>query len=443
MFFSRRRTPSLITEAYRWDFRSAILVGVYSGAIVPFVGRIARGDLHCTAFQLSLIMAAPFLGNMCSPLWAQTMEGKAKMPFAVWSWVLARGLMLGMAFAYHSWPFVMIVALSAILMTVSSPAYVSIMKDVYPDALRGRLMGYIRVGLQSVALVTALVVGRLLDHVSFQVIFPLGALAGVAAAWSFSRVPIPPRRGDEPDGPRPTLYDTLSILRDDRNYRWFAMSVFVYGFGNLLVQPLYTLFQVDVLKITNTQVANMANLQSVCAILGYFYWGRFMDRKGALPTVLVSTLLVGGISIVYMLATRVEHLYFAALVGGVANAGIELSYLNAILTFANRKRIAQYQSIHSALLGVRGTIAPFLGPILGHWFGLRGTFGISLGLILLGAAMQYFGVKGHYEADDRFSFASPSGLGGGDQKGHEDLDAPPSPLLAFRDTDEFEKEEVR
>jgi MFS family permease len=229
---------------------------------------------------------------------------------------------------------------------------------------------------------------------SFHLLFPMGAAAGIAAAWCFSRIRLP-RRGEisELDAPRPTFRGTLSILKTDVNYRWFALSIFVYGFGNLQAQPLYTLYQVDVLHITNTQVANMANLQSVVAILGYFYWGRFLDRRGALPTVLISTLLVGMINVVYLLAFRVEHLYFAAVIAGASNAGIELSYLNATLAFADRRRIAQYQSIHSALLGLRGTIAPLLGPVMMRVVGLHGSFAVSLGMILIGAAMQYFGVR--------------------------------------------------
>ncbi|MBW3623877.1 MAG: MFS transporter [Armatimonadetes bacterium] len=393
----RRKTTSPITEAYQWDLRTALLAGFYMGSIQPFLAKIARGDLHASAFQLSLMMAAPFIGNLFSPLWAQQMEGKSKMPFAVWSWTVARGLLIFLAFVSSSWPFVLLVALSSITMTVATPAYVSIMKDIYPDTLRGRLMSYIRVFMQGMAFITALVVGRLLDLTSYQVIFPIGAVFGIAAAWTFSRIRIP-RRAELPEFYiRPSIKSTLNILREDRNYRWFAFSVFVYGFGNLLVQPLYTLFQVDVLHITNTQVANMANLQSITAILGYFYWGRFLDRRGALPTVLISTLLVGMINVVYLTAGRVEHLYLAAIIAGISFSGIELSYLNATLTFADRSRIAQYQSIHSALLGVRGTIAPLLGPVLMHAVGLRGAFAVSLVMILIGAAMQYFGVRARYD----------------------------------------------
>ncbi len=398
----RRHNQAPITLAFQRDFRTAALVGFYTGAIYPFLGRIARGDLHCTPLQLSLMMAAPFIGNLFSPVWAQQMEGKAKMPFAVLSWIVGRGLLVLMAFVTRSWPFVIIVSLSAVIMTVSTPAYVSIMKDMYPDHLRGRLMAYIRMGLSSISLVTALVVGRLLDQISYRWVFPVGAVIGVLAALSFSQIIIPQRRHGEMEEPdaaeasKPTLADTFAIFRDDRNYRWFSLSLFVYGFGNLLVQPLYTLFQVDTLHITNTQVANMANLSSIIAIMGYVYWGKFLDRKGALTTVLVSTLMVGLINVVYLFATRVEHLYLAAIISGGCFAGVELSYLNAVLTFADRNRIAQYQSIHSALLGIRGTLAPFLGPVLMGWVGMRGTFGISLGMILLGAAMQYFGVTNNH-----------------------------------------------
>jgi MFS transporter, DHA1 family, staphyloferrin B biosynthesis exporter len=390
----RRRTPSPITEAYKWDLRTALLAGLYTGSIQPFIGRIARGDLDCTPFQLSLMMAAPFVGNLFSPLWARQMEGKSKMPFAAGSWAVARGLLFFLAFTTSAWPFVLLVALSSLVMTVATPAYASIMKDIYPDALRGRLMGYIRVFLQGMAFFTALVVGRLLDLFHYQYIFPIGAVAGIAAAWTFSRVPIPRRpEAQENGGPPPSIRSTLSILKEDKNYRWFALSVFVYGFGNLLVQPLYTLFQVDVLHITNSQVANMANLQSITAIMGYFFWGRFLDRRGSLTTVLISTLLVSMINVVYMLAFNVETLYLAAIIAGISFSGIELSYLNATITFADRSRIAQYQSIHSALLGVRGTVAPLLGPVVMHAVGLRGAFAVSFGIILLGAAMQYFNVR--------------------------------------------------
>jgi MFS family permease len=397
----RKRNSSPVSAAYKWDQRTALLAGVYMGAIQPFVGRIARGDLHCTPFQLSLMTAAPFIGYLFSPFWARQMEGRAKMPFAVWSWVVARSLFLLIAFVTQPLPFALLIALSALVMTVSTPAYASIMKDVYPDKVRGRLMGYIRVGLQTMAFFTALVVGRLLDHISYRWIFPVGGLAGVAAAWAFSRIPLP-RRSPPADSEPAGVLQTLAILKDDHNYRWFGLSIFVYGFGNLLVQPVYTLYQVDHFHITNTQVANMANIQSIVAIVGFFYWGKFLDRKGSLPTVLISTLLVGMINVVYLLATRVEHLYFAAMMSGVSFAGIELAYLNATLTFADRHRIAQYQSLHSALLGIRGTIAPFLGPVLVHLIGMKGSFAFSLGMILAGAAMQYFGVRGHYEGDERY-----------------------------------------
>jgi hypothetical protein len=404
--FLKHRPASQVYEAYRWDTRASLLAGIYVGAISPFIGRIARGDLHCTPFQLSLIAAAPFIGNLFTPVWARQMEGKAKMPFAVWSWMIGRGILLFLAVVSRSWPFVLIVSLSSMILTINVPAYAAMMKDVYPDRLRGRLMGYTRVSLQVAGLATALVAGRALDRFGYRVLFPIGAAAGIFGAWAFSRIPLP-RREDDGVPPSSRLRDTFSILRADRRYRWFMISIFLYGFGNLMVQPVYILFQVDRLRITNTQVANLANVQSVAAVITFFYAGRFLDRKGSLLTTFVSILAVCAINLSYLLAFRVEHLYLAAVAGGVANAGIELAYINAILLFADRGRIPQYQAVHSSLLGVRGAIAPFCGSALMYVLGMRGTFALSLGMIVMGAAIFHREFRGVFGGDERSLFRFP------------------------------------
>ena len=56
---------------------------------------------------------------------------------------------------------------------------------------------------------------------------------------------------------------------------------------------------------------------------------------------------------------------------------------------------------------MRGTIAPLLAPAMMHAVGLHGSFALSLGMILAGAAMQYFGVRIRYEGNGRYPTAGP------------------------------------
>jgi MFS family permease len=376
-----------------WDILAGICAGAYMGALFPFLLRIARGELHASDLAISLLIAAPFVGNLLAPIWARQMEGRAKMPFCLASWIPARMLLLAMPWIGTAWSFTAILGSLQFIGTISSPAYASLMKDIYPDRARGRLMGYVRVAMQSAMFLSTLVAGRLLDHViSYQYVFPVAGLFGVATACAFSRVrPLIAPVSDPPRGLPFGAFvrDTFQILRDNVPYRWFALSVMTYGFGNLVAQPLYALYQVEALRITNTQIANLTNFGSIMAIVGAFFWGRRIDRIGAPRAVFLCILLVMGISAVYAFRPPMILLFLGAGLAGFGFAGIELSYMASILTYAEPGRAAQYQALHSLLLGIRGILAPLVGVPLARALGWQNVFLVTLVLMAVGAVMQW------------------------------------------------------
>lgn len=397
--------PRVARYSLGWDLLAGMCTGAYMGISFPFFTKIARGELNAPEVAIAIMSAAPFIGNLLSPVWARQMEGRAKMPFVIGSWVVARFLLLLIPLlAGGPWGFVALVGGLQFIGTISSPAYTSLMRDIYPDRARGRLMGYVRVGAQTCMFFSTMAAGRLLDHtLSFRVLFPIAGLFGFAAAYAFYKVrPMPhtapsPPSSDTPVPPKPTMRqfvrDTLSILREDEPFRWFAFSLFTYGFGNLMVQPLYALYQVDILHISSTQIANLANFASLWSIMGSFFWGGFMDRHGAPRTVLFSILCVTLVPLVYLFAHNWYGLLFAATLMGFGISGVELSYMGSILTYANRERTAQYQSLNSLLLGVRGVLAPLIGLPLMKAFGYHNVFWIGLVIMILGCFMQHLATR--------------------------------------------------
>ncbi len=385
-------SPQVI-PAYRWDALAGLLGGIYMGAIFPFVMRIARADLHASRLEISLLTAAPFIGSLLAPLWARQMMGRSKMPFCVYSWTFARALFFGMFLVTQAWHFVLLIGTAQIIGSISGPAYTALMKDIYPDEERGRAMALVRVGAYSALFVVSFIAGHLLDSgVPFRYLFPSAAVIGIAGAWCFSRVPV--RETVSPVQPQKRVsavafwLDTVAILRHNRGFRWFAASVMAYGFGNLVAFTLYPLYQVDRLNITNTQVATLTNTASISSIIAFMYWGHFMDRHGALWTALVNILIQCVMPIVYFFSGAWWHLIPASVAQGVAGAGIELAYLNVILTLSEEGKEAQYQALHSMLLGVRGTVAPFVAVPLLHLLGFHASFMVCLALMLIGAYTQ-------------------------------------------------------
>jgi MFS family permease len=371
-------------------------------------------------------LEAPFLGNLLALFWARAMEGKRKVPFVKWSHLGARFMVLLSMFAVGAWPFALILSACQIIGTVATPAYAAIIKDVYPDDQRGRILSYTRAAILVAQIGSTLVAGWLIGIYGYRFVFPVAAIIGIAAAIIFSRInPAEDEMEEETAGPpvpvgqklKETahfIWSTLGILKEDHAYRWFALSVFTYGFGNLMTVPLIPVIQVDELHVQPRDVAVLANISQVVAIVGYFYWGRYVDRKSPQRAVVVNVLLNSLIPLVYIVTAFVPGanawtLMPAFIISGIVMAGIDLSYFNALLTFAGPDNVSRYQALQSFLLGIRGTIAPFAGSALAsvleaHGHNLRWVFAVGLVFMLAGAWMQAMAMRrqeGHRMILDR------------------------------------------
>lgn len=414
----RKQVPARAREAFRVDLASQLLAGIYLGSVFPFVNIIARGQLHATPEVLALMTAAPFIGNLFALFWARAMEGRRKVPYVKWSHVTARATVLFMAFARTPWSFAALISGAQIAGTVATPAYAAVIKDVYPDAQRGRIMSLTRAALLSAQIVATFVAGWVLTRYPYEILFPFAAVVGIAAAFVFGR--INPREGEDLEDEeavaddaeqkallRPLqavretavyLVGVFDILRTDTAFRWFAFSVFTYGFGNLLMMPIIPIIQVDDLGMTTAEMAWLANISQIVAVGAYFYWGRFIDLNSPQRAVVISILLNALVPFFYMGANSFVWLMPAFVIQGVTNAGIDLSYFNAILGFADDRTVSRYQALQSFLLGIRGSLAPFAGGALAgilkaHQVNLRYSFIVALVFIVTGCWMQIVAMR--------------------------------------------------
>ncbi|MCA1595707.1 MAG: hypothetical protein LC772_04695, partial [Chloroflexi bacterium] len=99
----RRRVSEVLIGAAPWsetvrkDALGGALTGVYTGVLGPFLALVAAKSLHTPVLLLALMMSAPFIGNMATPLWVHRLHGRPKLPFAVVPALAARSLYLLMA----------------------------------------------------------------------------------------------------------------------------------------------------------------------------------------------------------------------------------------------------------------------------------------------------------------------------------------------------------
>ncbi|MHB1001210.1 MAG: MFS transporter [Armatimonadota bacterium] len=408
--FLEKAVPENARDAYRRDAWGGMLAGLFNGAIGPFLGFIARHELHAGNSLIGLMSAAPAVGSIFALLYANSMEGRKKMPYVVWPGVIGRGLFLFTLFATTPFLFAIIVFASLGLASIIGPGYAAILKEIYPNRHRGQIMGYIRVGMAFMTFAATLIVGQLLngckinclgltiDPVNYRYIFPFAGLIGVASSIAFSSIKTAPVDETHPSNQRVPitrfLSDTLGILKDDEGYKWFCIAIFMSGFGNLIVVPFFPIFQVDTLHITAGWVAILVNITTVVWMLSYLYWGKHVDARCPLTATMITVLINAMVPLCYYFASSVWMLIPASLLTGIMMGGMELAYFNSILLFAEDGKESRYQALHSFLFGLRGTIAPFVGvALVKAGMDIRTLFLLGTFMMLIGAGLQLKGIK--------------------------------------------------
>ncbi|MBN1459668.1 MAG: MFS transporter [Armatimonadetes bacterium] len=397
--FGLTQLPTPVRRAFKWDAISAAIGGVSAGAMLPFFGVILRRDLDASAFHIAMLAASWSIGNLFNPLMAHFIRDRVKLPYAVWPPIISRAFYLLMPLAVVAPTFVAIAMLAAAMGSLAAPAYAAVIRDAYPVERRGFLMGLVRVCWVAGSMSGALSGGFLLEHFSYRWLFPVLALLGIAGVGAFARIGVP--AAPEPsDGPKPGVLDGFRVLLTDRLFRFYAASFFLWGLGNLILGPVFPVFQVDELDISNQWVGYLATAASGISIVGYIYWGRLLDRSGPFRLHLRVIGFAAIAPITYYFAHNVPVLLIAALAQGLAMAGGDLGYVNASMRFGRREAVTYYAGTFAFLQAVRGIPGPFIGAALSEWLGPRTVFLIPLGLWLFSATIAFYGWRLYREQEE-------------------------------------------
>lgn len=375
------------------DIFAAAFFAAFFGLTIPFLGPLVI-RMGGSPSLVGLIAAGPFLGYLLAGVWGHLSEGRPKLPYVVVPALLARLLFLPLAFTAHPASFTALAVLYFLINGIQLPSYTALMQRIYPGEFRGRLMALVKVVLGLVQVGALRLAGELMDQWEYRGPFLAAALLGGAGALIFSRIHEPLAPSEE-EGKSPTpaltssspLWASLQamgrILNVDRRFARFELGFMIFGLGNLLLLPVYTIFQVKTLGLNNSEVAWVTITWSIAWLWGYLLCGQAVDSFGPRKIILAGVCSYALVPLAYLTG----HNYPAVLVGaaflGLGDAAVELGWMNEVISLAP-SQVSTYAGIHLSLLGLRGSLAPLLGPYLTLIWGTDPVLFLGLGLILLG-----------------------------------------------------------
>lgn len=359
---STNLAPERVRSNFRLDLGSAVLGALVFGFVAPFMPIVIR-RAGGSDVEVAFVIAGAFFGHLLSPLGTYLLARVPLVPAVAVPSLLGRAVFavaalvavtpLGLAIPY---------AIFWILTLSNVAPYTALMSRMYPDDQRATAMGRVRIGANLASLVVGFVGGAVLQVTDDPSrVLAIAAIVSVAGNVIFLAI-----RHEEP-AVRPVPVSPLRLVPNawrDLTFRRFLVASMVFGFANLVAATLYPLLLVDRFDAPNAFVGVYTATSAGATMIGYWFWGRRIDRGSSMRLSLASTTLILLMPLVYLVARETWVLLLAAAVGGFTFACGDLTFVTNVLQVAPRGKAVEYTAAQSFVLGVRGVIAPFVASAL-------------------------------------------------------------------------------
>jgi MFS family permease len=274
---------------------------------------------------------------------------------------------------------VYITALGTIPAAVGTISFTAMFADVVAPHNRARVVSVRNALLAAATTITVLLAGRALDilpfPVSYQLVFALAFVASLVSVYYLGRVVIPADgkldREDVQRAERLDLRRTARTILTQRNYVRFSLGSFLFHWGLYFPIPLYAIYRVRTLGISEGWIGALSMLESGVTIIAYYVWGRLAQRRGSRAVVLWGVMLVCFYPIGMALSKGVWSLLFVSFVAGIAAPAFNLGLFNSLLEVAPAERRATYVAMFNTLMNVAAFVSPLLGTTAAGLIGIR------------------------------------------------------------------------
>jgi hypothetical protein len=352
-------------QTYRYDKLRAPFYGILEAGWSTFALVIAIRYFDAPEKYKSFIAGAWSMGFLLAPF---TLYLVAKLSYrssiaCAYMFGISAVLMVGATLAESLLIYTLLIMLSQIATAQQGPLMLQIYADNYTSKERGGRMTAPFILTALSAILFAFLGGKLLDVSieTYRILFVIITLAAVGGAWAASRIPSRVLSTEHIGNP----WQNLSLIWKDKLFGYLLGSWMLLGFGNLITLPIRVEYLANPdygINASNTTIAFLVLVVPATArICSTKLWGRIFDHMHLITTrnLLSSVFLLSVGS--FFFTTNLVVLTISMALLGVAIGGGKIVWSLWVTKIAPSEKAASYMSIHMALTGFRGTLAPFIG----------------------------------------------------------------------------------
>lgn len=313
----------------------------------------------------AFIAAAWPIGFLLTPL---TLYFVAKRQFrpslaSASMFALAALLMVGATLSQSLAVFTVFIITSQMATVQQGPLMIQIYSENYPASDRGKRMTTPFILTASSMILFSLLGGWLLDLSInyYHILFVIMVLSAAACGWATNRIPSTQLSTEHVGNP----WQNFSLIWKDKLFGYLLGSWMLLGLGNLITMPIRVEYLANPEHGINADNATIAFLLVVVPaagrILSTKVWGNLFDQLHFITTRNLLNLFFLLSIACFFFTKNILLLTFAMTLVGLATGGGKIIWSLWVTKIAPHEKVSSYMSIHMALTGFRGTMAPFIG----------------------------------------------------------------------------------
>lgn len=417
------RREGMVNRSYRISITEGIFSQIYgslstigSSFITKLMVILGASPLH-----YSLLSALGQVSAVFQPLGVAIMHKlKRRKPACIWITALGRvlTLFLGLSLLFPDstngiWFVLVLLFFSAGFQATGANIWIAWVSDLIPLRIRGRFFSKRNQFMLLAGLVVSYIISfhvdlfeknstgiknayiRLLGLQDFFIrdnqawflagVFIFATLLSLFGLTILARQPERKARSQE----RQSLFKIYREPFRDKNFRlllvfgiWWMLAI---GVGSAFWGP----FMLKKLEMGLFEVQLYGSLHMAASLLGYNFWGRFIDRFGNKTAMLICVILGGLNPMFWLFMTAQNHmlLWVEGLISGFMWAGTGIVTTNFVLSIAQKGREQVYSGLYNAIVGTAMMSSTLLS-------GLLFPKALELGSLHLEPEQVIFGIGG-------------------------------------------------
>lgn len=385
-------------------YSRTIATSTSRGLVQPFVSMIAL-TMGASSGLLGWIQSiSNLLATFLGPIFGRLSDlVRRRIPFIVISTVSWGIPYAFLFFIKLPWAIVIIVAMVNLLFSLGTPAWAALQNELFPQEVRGKLTGRVvwfdSIGSMVATIFTGIILTLAFEDIDYQkyILIPvaIGVFFSILGVLPFRKIEEPLKEVAAEELPESRkLKESFQIAFSNKPFLKFTIISIIYSFFFSFAWPLFSIFQVIILKATALQIAILAIIFNISTLLIINVGAKLSDRIGRTKLVFSNRIFLALFPLTYIFATEVWHLYIihfvVSLLMLLGTPSIQAYLLDIIPKKEGGIYFGIYNMVTGAVLFLGALAGGYLTELFEIWYPLRMAVVISLAIATIGRVITSF-----------------------------------------------------